>query len=182
MYLCRVAWQSLASRLTRAAPVLRGQASFRQMSGSVPGSSGENIIYYLLVIGAAGAGGFYAYRTISSDKARYNERVEEIQQRSTAEWKPKPWPPQSLENEETDAKEEVPEASEEAKDAVEKGAEETETKEEDEAITTDEAQVQNPTNTESTKVEKEENSPTEEASPAVQETAASGSGTDETQG
>nr|XP_060634910.1 protein MGARP [Anolis sagrei ordinatus] len=178
MYLCRVAWQSLASRLTRAAPLLRGHAPFRQMSGSVPGSSGENIIYYLLVIGAAGAGGFYAYRTISSDKARYNERIEDIQQRTTAEWKPKPWPPQSLENEETDANEEVAEASEEAKD----GAEEAETKEEAEAITTDEAQVQNSTTTESTEVEKEENLPTEEASPDVQETAASGSGTDETQG
>lgn len=28
-------------------------------SGSVPGSSGENLIYYLLVAGAAGAGGYY---------------------------------------------------------------------------------------------------------------------------
>ncbi|XP_042323423.1 protein MGARP [Sceloporus undulatus] len=191
MHLCRVAWQALASSsrrrrllllLPRApGPVLRGHAPFRQMSsGSVPGSSGENMIYYLIVVGAASAGGFYAYRTVTSDKARYNERVEDIQQRSTSEWKPKPWPPQSLENEEIDEKE-VAETSEETKDAIQTGAE-AETQEEAEAVTTDESQVENQTNTESTEVGRVE-SPIEEASSGVQEEqdATSTSETDKTQ-
>ncbi|XP_061440936.1 protein MGARP isoform X3 [Rhineura floridana] len=96
MHLCRVAWQTLASRLTRAAPFLRGHVPFRPMSsGSVTGSSGQKFIYYLIVIGAAGGGGLYAYKTVTSDNARYKKRLDNMQQRSTAEWKPKSWPPQS---------------------------------------------------------------------------------------
>ncbi|XP_062992497.1 protein MGARP isoform X2 [Elgaria multicarinata webbii] len=171
MYLCRVAWQTVASRLARAAPLLRGHVPFRQMSsGNVPGSSGENMIYYLFLFGAATTGGIYAYRTVTSDKARYNERINDMQQRNTAEWKPKPWPPQSLESDETD---EVTEGSEEEKDADK----ETET------VTTDESEVQHKTSTESTEVQSGEESPVEEASSSVQEEkdAASSSETAQTQ-
>ncbi|XP_066487853.1 protein MGARP [Tiliqua scincoides] len=157
MHLCRVAWQTVAARLTRAAPLLRGHVPFRQMSsGSVPGSSGENLIYYLLVAGAASAGGYYAYKTVTSDKVRYNERVEDIQQRTTAEWKPKPWPPQSLESDEMETNE-AAEASEEAKPAT---TEETEA---------GESEVQNERQTVPTEAEKEEKSPVVEASSDVQE-------------
>nr|XP_034967674.1 protein MGARP [Zootoca vivipara] len=158
MHLCSVAWRPLARRLTQgAAPFVRRQAPFRQMSsGSVPGSSGENIIYYLLVAGATAAGGFLAYRTISSDKARYNERISDMQQRTAAEWKPKPWPPQ--ENDETEANETIA-ASEEVKDAVEETA----------AVTTGESEVENEKHTESAEAQREVESPVEEASSGVQE-------------
>ncbi|XP_053111664.1 protein MGARP isoform X2 [Hemicordylus capensis] len=159
MHLCRIAWQNLSSRLTRVTPLLRGHVPFRQMSsGSVPGSSGENLIYYLLVIGAAGAGGFYAYKTVSSDKARYNERIDDIKEKNTAEWKPKPWPPESLESDEMETKE-VTEVSEEAKPATE----------ESEATITGESEVQSEGPTESAEAEKREESPVEEASSGVQE-------------
>ncbi|XP_028599666.2 protein MGARP [Podarcis muralis] len=161
MHLCSFAWRPLARRLTQgAAPFVRGHAPFRQMSsGSVPGSSGENFIYYLLVAGAAAAGGFLAYRTVTSDKSRYNERISDMQQRTVAEWKPKPWPPQSLENDETEANE-TTDASEEVKDAVE---------EETAAVTTGESEVQNEKHTESAEAQREDESPVEEASSGVQE-------------
>ncbi|XP_054845789.1 protein MGARP isoform X2 [Eublepharis macularius] len=158
MPLCRVAWQTFAARLARAAPLLRGQVPFRQMSsGSVPGSSGENVIYYLCVVGATTAGGFYVYKTINSDKTRYNERIEDIQKRSTAEWKPKPWPPESLESDETETKE-VTDANEEAKDAA---------TEETEAVIAGDAQDLREELAESAESEKGEESPVEDANSGV---------------
>nr|XP_056711813.1 protein MGARP [Euleptes europaea] len=158
MPFCRVAWQTVASRFSRAAPLLRGHVPFRQMSsGNVPGSSGENLIYYLFVVGAASAASFYAYKTVTSDKTRYNERIEEIQRRNTAEWKPKPWPPQSLENDETETKE-VTDTNEEAEDAA---AEETE------GVIAGESRVQSEEHAESTESEKGEESPVEEATSGV---------------
>ncbi|XP_060102727.1 protein MGARP-like isoform X2 [Heteronotia binoei] len=126
-------------------------------SGSVPGSSGENLIYGLFVVGAAGAGIFYAYKVILSDHARYNERIEQIQQRNTEEWKPRPWPPPSLESDETETKE-VTDIKEEAKDAA---AEETA------GVIADEPQVQSEEHAESTESEKGEESPVEEAASGV---------------
>ncbi|XP_048364695.1 protein MGARP [Sphaerodactylus townsendi] len=126
---------------------------FRQMSsGNVPGSSGENLIYYLLVVGVSGAAGFYTYRTVSSDKARYNERIEDIRERNTAEWKPKPWPPQSLESDETETKE-VTDTNEEAEEA---------SAEEAEGVIADEPEVQSKEYAESAESEKGEESPVEE--------------------
>ncbi|KAG8592725.1 hypothetical protein GDO81_000604 [Engystomops pustulosus] len=44
------------------------------MSSSVPGSSGETLPYYVLVVVAFTGGGFYAYRTLIRDKARFHDR------------------------------------------------------------------------------------------------------------
>uniref|UniRef100_A0AAY4EE93 Uncharacterized protein n=1 Tax=Denticeps clupeoides TaxID=299321 RepID=A0AAY4EE93_9TELE len=57
----------------------------RTMSSSVPGGSGENIVYALLCGGA--------YSTVKTDHARYTHRITEIQARPKAQWEPKPWPP-----------------------------------------------------------------------------------------
>ncbi|XP_025961934.1 protein MGARP isoform X2 [Dromaius novaehollandiae] len=86
MYLCRAASQALAARLSRApsaASRLKQRAPLRQMSsGSVPGSSGENMIYYLLAGVAAFGGLYYAYRTVSSSRSKYIEHVNILHERS----------------------------------------------------------------------------------------------------
>ncbi|XP_032660314.1 protein MGARP isoform X2 [Chelonoidis abingdonii] len=160
MYVCRAAWQALAARLasvSSTATLLRKRAPLRQMSsGSVPGSSGENLIYYLFAGVACTAGGYYAYRTVTSDKKRYNERIHAIQQSNTAEWKPKPWPPQRDELETA----EDTEASEQATEAP---------TEEAEALTADESTEQNERSMVSTEAEGEKESPVADASSAVEE-------------
>ncbi|XP_044156818.1 protein MGARP [Bufo gargarizans] len=80
MLLCRNVWQKLAPLTHRgAAAALLRNASVRPMSSSsVPGSSGEALPYYLLVAVALTGGGFYAYRTLRRDKARFHERHEYI--------------------------------------------------------------------------------------------------------
>ncbi|KAM9027212.1 protein MGARP isoform 1-T1 [Ara ararauna] len=86
MYLCRAASQALASRLSRApsaASRLKQRAPLRQMSsGSVPGSSGESMFYYLLTGVAAFGGLFYAYRVVSSSRSNYIEHVNILHERS----------------------------------------------------------------------------------------------------
>ncbi|KAM6120249.1 protein MGARP [Pterocles gutturalis] len=86
MYLCRAASQALAARLSRApsaASRLKQRAPLRQMSsGSVPGSSGENMIYYLLAGVAAFGGLFYAYRVVSSSRSNYIEHVHILHERA----------------------------------------------------------------------------------------------------
>ncbi|KAM6076410.1 protein MGARP [Chlamydotis macqueenii] len=102
MYLCRAASQALAARLSRApsaANRLKQRALLRQMSsGSVPGSSGENMIYYLLAGVAAFGGLFYAYRVVSSSRSRYIEHVNILHERAE-ERKNKPWPSKGDEEE-----------------------------------------------------------------------------------
>ncbi|KAM6073512.1 protein MGARP isoform 1-T2 [Theristicus caerulescens] len=94
MYLCRAASQALASRLSRApsaASRLKQRAPLRQMSsGSVPGSSGENMIYYLLAGVAAFGGLFYAYRVVNSSRSRYIEHMNILHERAEGR-KDKPW-------------------------------------------------------------------------------------------
>uniref|UniRef100_A0A493TZ16 Mitochondria localized glutamic acid rich protein n=1 Tax=Anas platyrhynchos platyrhynchos TaxID=8840 RepID=A0A493TZ16_ANAPP len=86
MYLCRAASQALAARLSRApsaAGRLQHRAPLRQMSsGSVPGSSGENMIYYLLAGVAAFSGLFYTYRTVGSSRSNYIEHMHILQERA----------------------------------------------------------------------------------------------------
>ncbi|XP_054248356.1 protein MGARP [Indicator indicator] len=86
MYFCRAASQVLASRLSRApsaASRLKQRAPLRQMSsGSVPGSSGENMIYYLLAGVAAFGGLFYAYRVVSSSRSNYIEHMNILHERA----------------------------------------------------------------------------------------------------
>ncbi|XP_064006083.1 protein MGARP isoform X2 [Pogoniulus pusillus] len=94
MYLCRATSQALASRLSRAPPAasrLKQRAPPRQMSsGSVPGSSGENMIYYLLAGVAAFGGLFYAYRVVSSSRSNYIEHMNILHERAEGR-KTKPW-------------------------------------------------------------------------------------------
>ncbi|XP_059201916.1 protein MGARP isoform X3 [Centropristis striata] len=100
MFSCRAAW-------LRCGPVVRGAAHRlprdvvqRRAMSSVPGGSGENILYTVLCGGAFVAAVSYAYSTVSSDSARFNERVAEINARPKTEWTPKPWPPKSADEEE----------------------------------------------------------------------------------
>ncbi|XP_040187038.1 protein MGARP isoform X3 [Rana temporaria] len=81
MLLCRSAWQRLVPLTQRAttATLLRN-APVRQMSaGSVPGSSGEALPYYLFVAVSLAGGVAYAYHTVSRDRARSHDRHEYIE-------------------------------------------------------------------------------------------------------
>ncbi|XP_015716520.1 protein MGARP isoform X1 [Coturnix japonica] len=85
MYLCRAASQALAARLCRApsaASRLKQRAPLRQMSsGSVPGSSGENMIYYLITGVAAFGALFYTYKVVSSSHSNYIEHMNVLHER-----------------------------------------------------------------------------------------------------
>ncbi|XP_040527732.1 protein MGARP isoform X3 [Gallus gallus] len=85
MYLCRAASQALAARLSRApsaASRLTQRAPLRQMSsGSVPGSSGENMIYYLITGVAAFGALFYTYKVVGSSRSNYIEHVNVLHER-----------------------------------------------------------------------------------------------------
>ncbi|XP_056411042.1 protein MGARP [Hyla sarda] len=79
MHLCRNALQKLVPLTHRGAAAILRNGSVRQMSSSsVPGSSGDALPYYLLVGVSVAGGGFYAYRTLSRDKERYQDRHEYI--------------------------------------------------------------------------------------------------------
>ncbi|KTG45374.1 hypothetical protein cypCar_00005576 [Cyprinus carpio] len=49
-----------------------------QMSSGPAGGGGENTLYYVLIGATCLGAGVYAYRTVSEDKDRYNERMTEI--------------------------------------------------------------------------------------------------------
>ncbi|XP_030637027.1 apoptosis-inducing factor 1, mitochondrial isoform X2 [Chanos chanos] len=95
MLKCRTMWKKLAP-LARASSTLCRQTTRRtvlrhdktpalvqecQMSSGGTGGGGENSIYYLLVGAACLGGGVYAYRTVSGDKVRYQDRISEIASR-----------------------------------------------------------------------------------------------------
>ncbi|XP_057236671.1 LOW QUALITY PROTEIN: protein MGARP [Malurus melanocephalus] len=86
MSLCRAASQALASRLSRApaaASRLKQRAPPRQMSsGSVPGSSGDNMMIYLLAGVAAFGGLFYAYRVVNSSRTKFIEHTNILRERA----------------------------------------------------------------------------------------------------
>ncbi|XP_055499450.1 protein MGARP isoform X2 [Leucoraja erinacea] len=92
MYLCRVAYHNLA-KLSISSRLLRNvyrDGSIRQLSfGGHSGSSGENMIYALIVGGVIGGGSLYTYKVLHNDKARYNDRVAEIMERPKNESTPK---------------------------------------------------------------------------------------------
>ncbi|XP_071411828.1 protein MGARP isoform X1 [Pithys albifrons albifrons] len=116
MSLCRAASQALAFRLGRApaaAGRLKQRAPLRQMSsGSVPGSSGENMIVYLLAGVAAFGGLFYAYRVVSSSRSRYIDHMNVLHERAEGR-KGNPWSRKEG-DEETDEVTEAEKATEEA--------------------------------------------------------------------
>ncbi|XP_062349654.1 protein MGARP [Cinclus cinclus] len=132
MSFCRAASQALASRLsrapaaasrlkqrgTRAGPgrghrTMRGSragagtAPPRQMSsGSVPGSSRDSMMIYLLAGVAAFGGLFYAYRVVSSSRSKYIEHTNTLRERDEGQ-KSNLWSRKEGDGEEMD---EVPEA------------------------------------------------------------------------
>ncbi|KAG5263656.1 hypothetical protein AALO_G00267200 [Alosa alosa] len=104
MSLCRAALQRsgpLARHLLTKSPFshLNRNVPRRTMS-SVPGGSGENIVYALLCGGALAASLAYTYQTVTSDHDRFNDRIADINERPKTEWKPKPWPPKSRDDDE----------------------------------------------------------------------------------
>ncbi|XP_043825700.1 protein MGARP [Dromiciops gliroides] len=92
MYLRRAVGKTLTLPLRTppsSPPLVWKQASVRQMSSKrVPGLSGSNMIYYLVVGVTVSAGGYYAYRTVTSDQTRYTERINNMQVKSTKEESP----------------------------------------------------------------------------------------------
>ncbi|XP_041123524.1 protein MGARP-like isoform X2 [Polyodon spathula] len=120
MYLCRAVWQKLApvartsTRFARNAPV-------RQMSSSgAPGSTGDNLVYVILCGGSFAGAGYYVYKTLTTDSARYRDRVTEISSRPKSEWTPKPWPSNKEDESEDSGEEEAaPEPLAESAEALE---------------------------------------------------------------
>ncbi|XP_039552077.1 protein MGARP [Passer montanus] len=86
MSLCRTASQALGSLLSRApaaASRLRQRGPPRQMSsGSVPGSSRDSMMIYLLAGVAAFGGLFYAYRVVSSPRSKFVEHKNILPERA----------------------------------------------------------------------------------------------------
>ncbi|XP_032355812.1 apoptosis-inducing factor 1, mitochondrial isoform X5 [Etheostoma spectabile] len=100
MFSCRAAWQRCGPLARRAACRLPRDVVQRRPMSSVPGGSGENIVYTLLCGGALVGAVAYAYSTVSTDSARFNDRIAEIKARPKTDWAPKPWPPKSRDEEE----------------------------------------------------------------------------------
>ncbi|XP_051561237.1 protein MGARP-like [Myxocyprinus asiaticus] len=81
MMFCRAAWQRLAPLARKTLyPLSRNVVPTRQMSFGIP-ASGTNIAYMVLGGGSLTAALVYAYKTINSDSARYNDRIAQIEAR-----------------------------------------------------------------------------------------------------
>ncbi|XP_057205626.1 protein MGARP-like [Triplophysa rosa] len=121
MFPCRAAWQRcgpLARQSLYRAHLCRDVVPRRLMS-SGPGGSGENFLYAVLCGGTFAGALAYAYRTVTTDRDRFIDRISEIEARPKTEWKPKPWPPKKAsEAEEAEATETAESASEEPVAAV----------------------------------------------------------------
>ncbi|XP_046907936.1 protein MGARP isoform X4 [Hypomesus transpacificus] len=100
MFFCRAAWQRFGPLARKTAYRLSRDVVPRRQMSSIPGGTGENIIYALLCGGAFAGSVTYAYSTVTSDHERFNDRVAEINARPKTEWTPKPWPPKSRDGEE----------------------------------------------------------------------------------
>ncbi|KAL0594160.1 Protein MGARP [Plecturocebus cupreus] len=91
MYLRRAVSKTLALPL-RAPPnpaPLGKDASLRRMSSiRFPGSSGSNMIYYLVVGVTVSAGGYYTYKTVTSDQAKHTEQITNLKEKTKAEIHP----------------------------------------------------------------------------------------------
>ncbi|KAM4586344.1 uncharacterized protein mgarpa isoform 3-T3 [Fundulus diaphanus] len=125
MFSCRAVWQRCGPLARRAAYRLPLEGVQRRAMSSVPGGSGENILYTVLCGGALVGALSYAYVTVTSDHERFNERISEIRARPKTEWTPKPWPPKggdADEDGEAEAGEEEAAAAE-AETIVEEAAE-----------------------------------------------------------
>ncbi|XP_043108389.1 uncharacterized protein mgarpb isoform X2 [Puntigrus tetrazona] len=81
MMFCRAAWQRLAPLARKTlTPFSNALFPARQMSFGLP-ASGTNIAYVLLGGSSLTAALVYAYKTINSDSARYNERIAQLEAR-----------------------------------------------------------------------------------------------------
>ncbi|XP_017588173.1 PREDICTED: protein MGARP isoform X1 [Corvus brachyrhynchos] len=86
----------------------------RQMSsGSVPGSSGDSMMIYLLAGVAAFGGLFYAYRVVSSSRSKFIEHTNILRERAEGR-KSNPWSRKEGDEEEMDEVTEAEKAMEEA--------------------------------------------------------------------
>ncbi|MEJ1277494.1 protein MGARP [Cricetulus griseus] len=85
MYLRRAVSKTLALPL-RAPPCptpLGKDASLRRVSSSkFPGTSGSNMIYYLVVGVTVSAGGYYTYKAVTSKQVRHTERVTDVREQT----------------------------------------------------------------------------------------------------
>ncbi|XP_003197682.2 uncharacterized protein mgarpb [Danio rerio] len=84
MMFCRAAWRRLAplARKTLTPPLSSNAVvPIRQMSFGLP-VSGTNMAYAVLCGSSLTAAIVYAYKTINSDSARYNERIAQIEART----------------------------------------------------------------------------------------------------
>ncbi|CAM4499342.1 unnamed protein product [Leuciscus chuanchicus] len=83
---CRAAWQRLAPLARKSLTPLLSNAVFpiRQMSFGLP-ASGTNMAYMLIGGSSLTAALVYAYKTINSDSARYNERIAQLEARPKSE-------------------------------------------------------------------------------------------------
>ncbi|XP_054879264.1 protein MGARP isoform X3 [Poeciliopsis prolifica] len=100
MFSCRAAWRRCGPLARRAAYRLPLDGVQRQPMSSVPGGSGQNILYTVLCGGALVGALSYGYKTVTSDHERFIERVSEIRARPKTEWTPKPWPPKGKDEDE----------------------------------------------------------------------------------
>ncbi|XP_049994316.1 protein MGARP isoform X1 [Alexandromys fortis] len=93
MYLRRAVSKTLAlPRRAPSGPVPLGKdASLRRMSSrKLPGTSGSNMIYYLVVGVTVSAGGYYTYKAVTSKQARHTDRVRDVKEQKKAESQPLP--------------------------------------------------------------------------------------------
>ncbi|XP_023409003.1 protein MGARP-like [Loxodonta africana] len=88
MYLRRVVSKTLALPL-RAPPgstPFRKDASLHRLSSNkLPGSSGSNLMYYLVVGVTVSAGGYYTYKAVRSEQARHTEHTTNLKENNKAE-------------------------------------------------------------------------------------------------
>ncbi|XP_066217006.1 protein MGARP isoform X2 [Saccopteryx leptura] len=65
------------------------QRSLRWLSSNkFPGSSGSNMIYYLVVGVTVSAGGYYTYRAVTSEQAKHTEQIIHLKEKTKAELQP----------------------------------------------------------------------------------------------
>ncbi|XP_040822881.1 protein MGARP [Ochotona curzoniae] len=91
MYLRRVVSKTLALPLRApASPAPLGKdASVRRMSSiKLPGTSGSNMIYYLVVGVTVSAGGYYTYKTVTSEQVKPTEHMTNLKENTKAELHP----------------------------------------------------------------------------------------------
>lgn len=91
MYLRRAVSKTLALplRMPPSPAPLRKDASLRWVSSNrFPGSPRSNTIYYLVVGVIGSAGGYYTYRTVTSEQAKHTEHTTDLKEKTKAELQP----------------------------------------------------------------------------------------------